>query len=253
MAICNHGHRYDGSHPDNNIGCPLCIRMGFIPGVSAPGEVSKLRNQETCVHIFTNHMCERCGFKLVQTAAGVSIPGEVSKLQCEAFSRSTAGDLLKCNLEVNHLGLHYSLINGHPCSWGTDIRVSVPGEVSKLRVIPTSITEWQEAVYQVAKEHGFHADLVKAPTFARMEIAEKLALIHSEVSECLECLRDGDIEESGITRMGITKPEGFPSELADVIIRCLDLGQMLGIDLEGAMRRKHEYNKSRPYKHGRKF
>ena len=50
-----------------------------------------------------------------------------------------------------------------------------------------------------------------------------------------------------------TKPEGFPTELADTIIRILDICEESGIDAEPAMQLKHDYNGSRPYKHGKSF
>ncbi len=48
------------------------------------------------------------------------------------------------------------------------------------------------------------------------------------------------------------KPEGVAVELADCVIRILDYCGHTGIDLEEAIRIKHEYNKSRPYRHGGK-
>ena len=48
------------------------------------------------------------------------------------------------------------------------------------------------------------------------------------------------------------KPEGIPTELADVIIRVLDYCGYAGIDIDAAISQKHEYNKSRPYRHGGK-
>lgn len=48
------------------------------------------------------------------------------------------------------------------------------------------------------------------------------------------------------------KPEGIPVELADCIIRILDYCGKYRIDIEEAIKIKHEYNKSRPYKHGGK-
>ena len=48
------------------------------------------------------------------------------------------------------------------------------------------------------------------------------------------------------------KPVGIASELADVIIRTLDLGYMLGLDMDEAVRLKMEHNKTRPYRHGGK-
>ena len=49
------------------------------------------------------------------------------------------------------------------------------------------------------------------------------------------------------------KPCGIPFELADYAIRIFDACGRYGIDLEQAIRVKMEYNKNRPYKHGKKF
>lgn len=84
-------------------------------------------------------------------------------------------------------------------------------------------------------------------------IPEALALIHSEVSEALEeyrVLPEGmDIEH---VRYVNGKPEGFAVELADIIIRVLDLSQGLGIDLDVVLLEKMNYNDTRPARHGGK-
>ena len=48
------------------------------------------------------------------------------------------------------------------------------------------------------------------------------------------------------------KPEGFASELADVVIRVADVCGRLGLDLEAAVVEKMTYNATRPRRHGGK-
>lgn len=87
-------------------------------------------------------------------------------------------------------------------------------------------------------------------------LSQKLALVSSEVTEALEDLRDGHefVGEDALTIADSGKPEGFASELADVIIRVLDLGGALGINLEDVIVKKLKYNaNSRGKLHGRRF
>lgn len=98
--------------------------------------------------------------------------------------------------------------------------------------------------YDNSVAHGFHDYTKDAP----FNVPEKLALIHSEVSEALEDYRSDDMKEK-LTETG--KPVGFPSEIADIVIRVFDLAGKMGLDLTGAIERKMAYNRSRPYKHGK--
>lgn len=51
---------------------------------------------------------------------------------------------------------------------------------------------------------------------------------------------------------GKIKPEGIPTELADIIIRTVHIAAYFGIDLAGALADKMVYNEQRAYRHGGK-
>jgi NTP pyrophosphatase (non-canonical NTP hydrolase) len=80
--------------------------------------------------------------------------------------------------------------------------------------------------------------------------AEKLALVHAEVSEALESFRDGN-KFTSVTITG-GKPDGIAVELADVIIRIADVCGKYNIPLHQALGLKLEYNATRPFRHGGK-
>lgn len=142
-----------------------------------------------------------------------------------------------------------------------------------------NINDLVKEAHQNAVDHGWWEE--------PKSMGELLALIHSEVSEALEEHRNGkkanktyysqkievphfltnDVIEERVffaSQKGVVinaieglainpkKPEGIPSELADIVIRVADLCGFYGIDLEAAIKEKMQYNASRPYKHGGK-
>ena len=93
-----------------------------------------------------------------------------------------------------------------------------------------SITNIQKEVHELAKEKGWW-DKPRSSL-------EVHALIHSEMSEATEAVREDN-----------STKEMF--ELADVIIRILDYAEYKGWDMQNVIEMKHEYNKNRPYRHGK--
>jgi NTP pyrophosphatase (non-canonical NTP hydrolase) len=79
------------------------------------------------------------------------------------------------------------------------------------------------------------------PTYMRQYrlVQEKIALIHSEVSEALEGYRKGKMDEHLPDRANIEV------ELADAVIRIADLAGAMRLDLGGAIRDKLVFNASR--------
>lgn len=111
--------------------------------------------------------------------------------------------------------------------------------------LATAINKLATEVHENAVQHGWWDG--EERTFG-----ELIALCHSELSEALEEYRKGHIPNENYYS-GNGKPEGIPSELADVIIRILDMCGRYGIDIGTVLVDKHEFNKIRPYKHGGKI
>jgi len=115
-----------------------------------------------------------------------------------------------------------------------------------------------ESSYKNSREHGFWADADFLEENGHKElvyryvIPTKLMLMVSELSEALDNIRDGTLEKG--TTMWYTdtgKPDGFATELADAIIRILDVVGYLDIDITEVIREKEKYNRTRPPKHGK--
>lgn len=81
-------------------------------------------------------------------------------------------------------------------------------------------------------------------------LPQQLCLVHEEISEALkEWRKDPHFPEMRYAEDG--KPEGFPSELADVCLRIFSIAGALEVDLPRAIQEVSDYSwNKRPYKHG---
>lgn len=117
------------------------------------------------------------------------------------------------------------------------------------------INQLSRQIFQSNKKKGFWSE--------KPNIGEKLMLIVSELSEALEADRvnryakRNDFENAiGIEYTEKFKThikDSFEDEIADSIIRLLDLCGGLHIDIEFHVKEKLEFNKTRANKHGKKY
>lgn len=112
-----------------------------------------------------------------------------------------------------------------------------------------TIRELQKAVFDNSVSHGFWP----AGKLWLDQVDQKLLLAVSEICEAQNELRSNADPSYTYRLQSDGKPEGFRFEIADAIIRLLDLCGALGIDVQSAIEEKHEFNKTRPFKHGRRF
>lgn len=105
-----------------------------------------------------------------------------------------------------------------------------------------SIQKLQTLIHNRAQVAGWWTDLKtgeQKPRTAEGFLA-KLCLVHSEISEACEghrkSLKDDHLPHRRMDEV----------ELADAIIRILDLSEAYGLDIEGAIIEKLEYNLHRP-------
>lgn len=89
--------------------------------------------------------------------------------------------------------------------------------------------------HEHANSHGFWAE---SEGSAALHEEVQFGRIHSEVGEAYRAWRLGDIEE-------------LTEELADIVIRVLDLAGHWNMSIEKAVADKMAYNLTRPYRHGR--
>ena len=124
-------------------------------------------------------------------------------------------------------------------------RILLSGE-NLLRLLGENVNEFihqfnkkQKRMFEINKAHGFED--------GPQNFGEKIALTHGELSEALEYFRKGNGPSDHI-------PEflGVEEELADTVIRCMNIAESWNLKLAEAIEAKAEFNNLREYRHGGK-
>ena len=103
------------------------------------------------------------------------------------------------------------------------------------------INELVKEIHENSVAHGWWEN--------KREFPEIIALCHSELSEALEADRKGE----PVIWDNDGKPDGAYVELADCVIRIIDYLGYMGVDVEKLILEKHNFNRTRPYKHGKNY
>ena len=123
------------------------------------------------------------------------------------------------------------------------------------------MNKFASGIYKRNKAKGFHD--------GEMPLGEQLMLVVSELSEALEAdRRDGWCKERDVDLSDALSQSGqygfadwfrenvkdtVEDEIADAFIRLFDLVGTYGIDIEKHIALKLAYNKTREYKHGKRY
>lgn len=141
-----------------------------------------------------------------------------------------------------------------------------------------TISDWAAYIHAWARRKKWWSVDESNATIVNRDILGLLMLVVTELAEAAEEYRNGYpaanvyavtlngerlvyakvMEMSLDMRMryfatDLPKPEGLGVELADTIIRILDMAQALGIEIQATMALKMRYNETRPERHGGKL
>lgn len=106
-----------------------------------------------------------------------------------------------------------------------------------------SLDIWTLEAHRLSQAKGFWPN--NSPT----HLAAKIALMHAELSELLEAVRDDPCAPCD-KPIPLSREE---EEVADVFLRLCDYCGERGINLGRVAMVKHDYNKTREHQHGKRL
>jgi NTP pyrophosphatase (non-canonical NTP hydrolase) len=132
----------------------------------------------------------------------------------------------------------------------TKAQDTTPGQNDAKTLLCDGLNQSALIIFQNNKAKGFWDN--------ERNVGELLMLVTSELGEALEAHRKGrfadwsNVKDDGYGFASLIK-DTFEDEIADAVIRLLDLSAGLGIDLERHINAKVRYNASRPKLHGKLY
>lgn len=116
-----------------------------------------------------------------------------------------------------------------------------------------ALNELAREIYDINESKGFWDDPFADEN--ELTVPAKIMLIVDECSEALQVHREvyDDADEDLVSKMTPMQEDDFTEELADVIVRTLDLAAAYDLDIGSSLIAKIEKNRSRPHKHNKRY
>lgn len=143
----------------------------------------------------------------------------------------------------------------------TEVQNTTSSQHDAKLLLCEGLNKSAQIIFQNNKEKGFWDN--------ERNVGELLMLVTSELGEAMEAHRKGRFADFNLYEKEIEAnkqhadvpifafknyvKDTFEDEIADAVIRLLDLSAGLGIDLEKHINAKVRYNESRPKLHGKLY
>jgi len=154
--------------------------------------------------------------------------------------------LCSLGIEVQKLNLKQKF------NMNKNVQVSNSAQIAQNQLLCEGLNSSAQIIFQNNKAKGFWDN--------ERNVGELLMLVTSELGEAMEAHRKGNFTPDLFKGSSHTPSafkehikDTFEDEIADAVIRLLDLSAGLGIDLEWHIRSKVQYNESRQKLHGKLY
>lgn len=162
---------------------------------------------------------------------------DVKEHRASLLRHIKAGEMIPVML-IGVIDSQHSRDDGESIEFSVNVEEAVVTASPQEHLTRKGIEAAIDLAYGTSYNAGWYHDPTTGAPIVR-NFGERIALIHSELSEALEADRKDLMDDKLPHRRGVEV------ELADALLRIFDLAGAEGLDLAGALIEKNEYNRRR--------